>query len=226
MIKNFLIKYFQNISDLINYLFSDTINEKKLLREFMNSQDKVVVFDLGTNLGTFVDKIVKIFGKNNLQLHLFEPQDQLHEILLKKFSNVGIINKFGIGKENGLYKFYINSINSQSSFLNNHNIGEIVSEEMVEVKRLDNYIEENEIAKIDVLKIDIEGKEHDALISMGKYLEEKIAKYIKIEMNFNDKQNFTSVNQLLNNAGYYLIGFSNMKYYENKLLFVDAYYTC
>ena len=51
MIKNFLIKYFQNISDLINYLFSDTINEKKLLREFMNSQDKVVVFDLGTNLG-------------------------------------------------------------------------------------------------------------------------------------------------------------------------------
>ena len=226
MIKNFLIKYFQNVSDLINYLFSDTINEKKLLREFMNSQDKVVVFDLGTNLGSFVDKIVKTFGKNNLQLHLFEPQDQLHEILLKKFSNIGIINKFGIGKENGLYKFYINSINSQSSFLNNHNIGEIVSEEMVEVKRLDNYIEENEIAKIDVLKIDIEGKEHDALISMGKYLEEKIAKYIKIEMNFNDKQNFTSVNQLLNDAGYYLIGFSNMKYYENKLLFVDAYYTC
>ena len=226
MIKNFLIKYFQNISDLINYLFSDTINEKKLLREFMNSQDKVVVFDLGTNLGTFVDKVVKTFGKNNLQLHLFEPQDQLHKILLKKFSNIGIINKFGIGKENGLYKFYINSINSQSSFLNNHNIGEIVSEEMVEVKRLDNYIEENEIAKIDVLKIDIEGKEHDALISMGKYLEEKIAKYIKIEMNFNDKQNFTSVNQLLNDAGYYLIGFSNMKYYENKLLFVDAYYTC
>ena len=226
MIKNFLIKYFQIVSDLINYLFSDTINEKKLLREFMNSQDKVVVFDLGTNLGSFVDKIVKTFGKNNLQLHLFEPQDQLHEILLKKFSNIGIINKFGIGKENGLYKFYINSINSQSSFLNNHNIGEIVSEEMVEVKRLDNYIEENEIAKIDVLKIDIEGKEHDALISMGKYLEEKIAKYIKIEMNFNDKQNFTSVNQLLNDAGYYLIGFSNMKYYENKLLFVDAYYTC
>jgi len=226
MIKNFLIKYFQNISDLINYLFSDTINEKKLLREFMNSQDKVVVFDLGTNLGTFVDKVVKTFGKNNLQLHLFEPQDQLHEILLKKFSNIGIINKFGVGKENGLYKFYINSINSQSSFLNNHNIGEIVSEEMVEVKRLDNYIEENEIAKIDILKIDIEGKEHDALISMGKYLEEKIAKYIKIEMNFNDKQNFTSVNQLLNDAGYYLIGFSNMKYYENKLLFVDAYYTC
>lgn len=226
MIKNFLLKYFQNISDLINYLFSDTINEKKLLREFMNSQDKVVVFDLGTNLGTFVDKVVKTCGKNNLQLHLFEPQDQLHEILLKKFSNIGIINKFGIGKENGLYKFYINSINSQSSFLNNHNIGEIVSEEMVEVKRLDNYIEENEIAKIDILKIDIEGKEHDALISMGKYLEEKIAKYIKIEMNFNDKQNFTSVNQLLNDAGYYLIGFSNMKYYENKLLFVDAYYTC
>ena len=208
MIKNFLIKYFQNISDLINYLFSDTINEKKLLREFMNSQDKVVVFDLGTNLGTFVDKVVKTFGKNNLQLHLFEPQDQLHEILLKKFSNIGIINKFGIGKENGLYKFYINSINSQSSFLNNHNIGEIVSEEMVEVKRLDNYIEENEIAKIDILKIDIEGKEDDALISMGKYLEEKIAKYIKIEMNFNDKQNFTSVNQLLNDAGYYLLGFS------------------
>ena len=226
MIKNFLIKYFQNISDLINYLFSDTINEKKLLREFMNSQDKVVVFDLGTNLGTFVDKVVKTFGKNNLQLHLFEPQDQLHEILQKKFSNIGIINKFGIGKENGLYKFYINSINSQSSFLNNHNIGEIVSEEMVEVKRLDNYIEENEIAKIDLLKIDIEGKEHDALISMGKYLEEKIAKYIKIEMNFNDKQNFTSVNKFLNDAGYYLIGFSNMKYYENKLLFVDAYYTC
>lgn len=76
MIKNFLIKYFQNISDLINYLFSDTINEKKLFREIMNSQDKVVVFDLGTNLGTFVDKVVKTFGKNNLQLHLFEPQDQ------------------------------------------------------------------------------------------------------------------------------------------------------
>ena len=65
----------------------------------MNSQDKVVVFDLGTNLGTFVDKVVKTFGKNNLQLHLFEPQDQLHEILLKKFSNIGIINKKPIRNE-------------------------------------------------------------------------------------------------------------------------------
>lgn len=226
MIKNFLIKLFQKISDLINYLFTDTINEKKLLRELKNVQEKIIVFDLGTNLGTFVDKIVKIFGINNLQLHLFEPQDQLYEILLKKFSKIGIINKFGIGKENGLFKFYINSVNSQSSFLINHNIGEIVSEVMVEVKRLDKYIEDNEITKIDVLKIDVEGKELDVLISMGNYLEEKIAKYIKIEMSFNEKQNFTSVNEFLYKAGYYLLGFSNMKYYENKLLFVDAYYTC
>ena len=59
MNKNIIIKNFQKFSDLVNYLFTNTIDEKKLFSENFSSNDNIVVFDVGANLGTFVDKILK-----------------------------------------------------------------------------------------------------------------------------------------------------------------------
>ena len=65
------------------------------------------------------------------------------------------------------------------------------------VIRLDSYIEENKIQCIDILKIDIEGKELEALESLGKYLTNNFVKIIKIEISFKDKTYFQSVNTFL-----------------------------
>ena len=226
MNKNILIKNFQKFSDLVNYLFTNTIDEKKLFSENFSSNDNIVVFDVGANLGTFVDKILKTFRSSKINFHLFEPQSDLCEILIKKYSNNIKINNFGIGKEEGSFTFYKNSINSQSSFSSDQIIGKIISEDHVNVIRLDSYIEENKIQCIDILKIDIEGKELEALESLGKYLTNNFVKIIKIEISFKDKTYFQSVNTFLYNAGYSLLGFSNMKYRDNQLFFVDAFYKC
>ena len=72
---------------------------KKLFSEkFSSSNDNIVVFDVGANLGTFVDKILKTFRSSKINFHLFEPQSDLCEILIKKYSNNIKINNFGIEK--------------------------------------------------------------------------------------------------------------------------------
>ena len=50
-------------------------------------------------------------------------------------------------------------------------------------------------------------------------------KIIKIEIQFEERDNLQKIINFLNNYGYFLDGFTNVKYFNNKLLFVDAYFS-
>jgi len=54
---------------------------------------------------------------------------------------------------------------------------QIKKTELVEIKRLDEYIFENEIKNISLIKIDVEGYEFAVLKGLSRFLEKKLQKY-------------------------------------------------
>ena len=55
-----LLKIFQNLDDVISYLFSNKCNEGKFLTNFLNKKNLKVI-DAGGNLGTYIDLLEKNF---------------------------------------------------------------------------------------------------------------------------------------------------------------------
>lgn len=221
--RNTILKLFQNLSFSVSYLFKHNLNEKKILNiiEIKNG----TVLDVGSNVGTFIEFINKnIEGK--LKFHSFEPIAELCKIQEKYFLNLDIaINNIGIGSTPGKSIFYTNSVSSQSSFVEkeNSNIGRVIKKEEVLVNSIDNYCEENNIEFIDILKIDTEGTDYDALLSAKNMFQNKAINLVKIEIT-NEPENFTNIFSFFQNYNYELLGFCNQKFSNNRVLFVDAYF--
>ena len=223
--KNKILNIFQKAHDLIIYLFTTNINEKKYLKNKFLDYENIVVFDVGSNLGNFSNQIRKYKIANNYSFHLFEPNNELVAVLENKMYNCKI-NEVAISDQNSNGTLYLNSISSQSSLLKDNSLlGKNIKELKVKTMRLDSYIENEGIDIIHLLKVDVEGHEFASLKSLGKYLNINMIKVIKVEISFKVKNNFNLINTLLNESGYYLDGFTNTKYTNEKILFCDAYYS-
>jgi len=113
------LKYFQKIDDISSYLFSSVCNEKKLLKSiFKNS--RIFYVDIGTNEGSFVDFLSKIFKFKKIVC--FEPINNLARNLDKRFSHLNIeVNNLALSNISSTKKFYEYSISSQSSLYKQNN---------------------------------------------------------------------------------------------------------
>jgi len=224
-LKNNILEAIQKILEIFNYLFTSNLNEKRYLKNKLLKHENIVIFDVGANLGTYSDKVQKIFSNKKVFLHLFEPNKYLIKNLSSKFSGHSI-NEVAISDFNSESDLYINSISSQSSLIEENSfIGEEVEKIIVNTIRLDKYIVEKQIEKINLLKLDVEGYELNSLKSLGEYLNQENIEIIKVEIHFQKGDNFGSINEILNKNGFYLDGFTNTKYLKGEILFVDAYYS-
>ena len=221
-LKNNILEAIQKILEIFNYLFTSNLNEKRYLKNKLLKHENIVIFDVGANLGTYSDKVQKIFSNKKVFLHLFEPNKYLIKNLSSKFSGHSI-NEVAISDFNSESDLYINSISSQSSLIEDNSfIGEEVEKIIVNTIRLDKYIVEKQIEKINLLKLDVEGYELNSLKSLGEYLNQENIEIIKVEIHFQKGDNFGSINEILNKNGFYLDGFTNTKYLKGEMLFVDA----
>ena len=85
--KNKLLLYYQNLVFTINYLFFKTFNEKDFIKSNINENG--VIFDVGSNVGSFIKLISKSLKNKSLEIYSFEPNDKL--ILHQKKLN---LNKY------------------------------------------------------------------------------------------------------------------------------------
>jgi FkbM family methyltransferase len=114
-----------------------------------------IVFDVGGYEGTFSKKINDDFGCN---IFIFEPMKYYHDLILNKFifdPNIKVHN-FGLSKLTEDIKIF-HSGDASSIFK------ESDSYEIVTLKNISDFINDNNITKIDLLKINIEGSEYDLL---------------------------------------------------------------
>ena len=155
-----------------NFGLIDASGEKefafKLLQQY-NKDERLVIFDIGANMGEYSEMVIKHCNKLNIkyQLHLFEPQKECVEVLLSKFEsnpNV-IINNLAISSKKGTIDFYIEKSGSACSSIYKRDIFVNSEKVQMETEVLDDYVSRNSINKIHFMKIDVEGHELEVLKS-------------------------------------------------------------
>ena len=70
-LKNKLLYFFQLLVISFNYLFNKNFNEKELLKKYLRRNS--IVFDVGSNLGSYIKFVSGFSKKNSVEFHSFEP---------------------------------------------------------------------------------------------------------------------------------------------------------
>jgi FkbM family methyltransferase len=112
-----------------------------------------LIFDVGSYKGEYYDIMYK---KYNCHIHAFEPIPQFYNECLLSKPNKVVLNNFALGNRNCIFNISAQD-NSSSEFFNN---GDKIQCHKV---NFNNYIEQYNINKIDLLKLNIEGGEYELL---------------------------------------------------------------
>ncbi len=133
-----------------------------------------IVFDIGGYEGSWSQKI---FDKYQPNIYIFEPVKSFYNIIKNKFKDnekVKIFH-FGLGAKNENIEISIDGDGS-SHISENNSI-----KETIEIKSLVEFIEKNNLNKIDLVKINIEAAEFDLLDDVLKNDKAKIFNDIQVQ---------------------------------------------
>lgn len=147
-----------------------------------------VFIDAGSNVGLMTLASSKFVGIGGM-VYSFEPYPETYQILsdnliLNRAQNIKAYN-FALGGERGKSFIYSNmSVNrGSSSLLKPSNID--TKAEVVNIITLDEFIEKEEILKIKMIKVDVEGWELEVFLGARKLLSGKTAPIICFEYSEN-----------------------------------------
>lgn len=161
-----------------------------LLEHFSKTEPKKVIFDIGANVGDYSALALELARKKrvDLELHLFEPTKSCFTTLEKRFrknNNNLKLNNFGVSDVNSESVIFYDQEQSGMASIYQRNLThynlQLDLKEEIQLRRLDNYINEHDIAHIDFIKIDIEGHELRALEGGGDYIDGRYIDYIQFE---------------------------------------------
>ncbi len=216
MIGNFFLKILMIIISLIDFR-----NKSKILNFFKSrfKKELVTVFDIGAHKGETIDLFYKNFNINNI--YSFEPNINLfHQLIKKKKYKINKIKIFNLGFGEITETRELNIFNdTSSSTLNNINentkyfkrkkklmsffFGEqsfLKEKQTVKISNLSEFISNNSVSKIDILKIDTEGYEYKILKGL-KDNDFKRVKFLYFEHHYDlmisKGYKFSDINKLL-----------------------------
>jgi FkbM family methyltransferase len=163
------IKLYINDNDFeevpISILSFDRYEQKelKMVNKILDIYEKkdITVFDIGSNIGWYSLNLLKKY--KNINIFSFEPSPvtfkrikrnfELNEFNTDKIFNIGFFN------ENSKLDFYYDKEGSGASSLVNLRERESVKKISVEMAKIDDFVEMNNISNIDFIKCDVEGAE-------------------------------------------------------------------
>jgi len=174
-----------------------------------------VLFDIGANIGSFT---LIAAEQNQAKVVAFEPHPRTfailsHNVQLNEYHNVTLVN-CAVGSQNS--QVFLSDKPSSSINSIQNGPGKYTIE--VPGIRIDDYCAENDIQP-DLIKIDIEGFEFDALLGFGDFLRK--AKLIFIEQNglANERsRGDVEINDLLLSNGYcgpFKVDFDHRKFHRH-----------
>jgi FkbM family methyltransferase len=205
--------FFYVIEDQKKIVFNNKIRGIDLYRDGISKRSEIifssyclenitfykndVVIDCGANYGDLYLKLSNLIEPENYIA--LEPNPSDFEVLklnVSKKSN--IINK-GLGNSNDILPFYISQVEADSSFIKPNYFTEIIN---IRVIRLDKLIQDLNLNKIKLLKIEAEGYEPEILEGLSDKMQ--ICDYIAIDGGYERgekrEQTFTRLtNKLLTN---------------------------
>lgn len=166
------------------------------------SEKPFVAFDIGANVGEYTDMILKYVQTDKIKLHLFEPQQTCFDTIVSKFTdNKNIhLNHFGLSDKSSDTLLYKDFDKSGLASVHKRNLSyynmEMNETESITLRLASEYIEKNQIKKIHLLKIDVEGHELSALSGFGEFLNPENVSLIQFEYGGANLDSHTSLMDL------------------------------
>lgn len=186
------IKMKLNITEYIQaYLYNfgsyelPTINYIK-----KNIKPNMTILDIGGNVGLMTLVFANQLKKTG-KVFTFEPEPNnfsklQHNIKLNEFSNI-VLNQVAVSDSNSVLKFFLSTGNNFGvhSLIYNEDLDQNFIE--VPTVKIDDFVLKNNISKVDMIKIDVEGAELDVINGMRDLLKrdkpililEVVSKYLK-----------------------------------------------
>lgn len=143
-----------------------------------------LAIDIGANIGSYTERLLQ--SKPDIEVHLFEPAAINYPKLNSKFENLSnvFINQLAVSNQNQTSILYSNFAGSPLGSLSKRNLKhfnvDFEEQEQIVTIRFEDYWRNQLNSKtIDLVKMDIEGHELDALNGFGESI--KSIKLIQFE---------------------------------------------
>ena len=190
--------------------------EYNLLKKIKRFNPKVII-DGGANLGNYSLNVNKIIPDSNI--YAFEPVEKTFNLLKNNtsgYSKIIAVNK-GLFYKNCEMQINVYPSHTHSSIYDIESLPyNVVEKEKINLIKGDDFIKENNISNIDLLKLDLEGAEFDAIQGFSKALNEKKIRIIQFEygyINITTKKLLIDYYNFFSERGY-LVGKIFPKYVE------------
>lgn len=176
------IYYHLDISDYMEHAVYFGYQDKEQEELFRLAENKKIVIDVGVNIGAVLLNFARLSPEG--LIIGFEPdtknfQKAQRNLQLNRLNNVKIIQK-GLGAEKETAKLF--KVNEDNEGMNRilgdseHHLEEDFSFSEIEIIKLDDFVAENSLERIDLVKIDVEGYELKVL----RGAEQSLKKYLPI----------------------------------------------
>jgi FkbM family methyltransferase len=172
------------------------------------------IFEIGANYAQDADFLKDAFNVPPENVYVFEAHPEIYEAIKKihKFNayNYAVFNE---EKEMVFNIVPLTFFNTGMSSIFKLKDTIATSEVKVQSKRMDNFMNENNIAKIDFLKLDVEGATYEVLEGFGERLSDIQTMHIEAEHGeqFNGaKKFFNDISELLKTHGFEMVYFQRV----------------
>jgi len=170
--------------------YEAALSRRKILSDNIKGDVKTVI-DVGGNIGIYTLLVKRLYP--NSKVFTFEPIPLVYDCLRKNTSflkNVNL-NNFALGESNSFLDMEFDQDQSGLSKFSDLPSKDLENNSLVkvEVKRLTDFCNDNNLKKIDLLKIDVESAEKFVLLGGKDIL--KSVRYLHIEVTIEDNKNYT-----------------------------------
>jgi FkbM family methyltransferase len=198
------------------------------MRRLTAAVSRPVVFDVGANVGQSIERIRTYF--DHPVIHAFEPSPDTFARLRQATEDIPdlTLNNVAFGRQAGTADFVVNSESVLSSLLEfgPDSWGTMEGKIPVTVATLDGYCRQNNVERIDVLKLDTQGYEMEVLHGATDMLRRRGIGAVFLEITFSEMYKglpaLDEIYRFMTEQGFYLLAFYDFHYQNNRVGWCDA----
>jgi len=220
------------------------MNHISVINTFLEKEQVCTIFDIGAHHGDITQEYYDIYPAASI--YCFEPSPRSFRTLSDRFSGNPRIKLFNYAvlDKSGTVEFYCNRTSATDSILSpspearrwvdGRDAGSLDCTDLTKVESidLDTFCKQNNIAGIDILKIDTQGAEVHVLRGARNLLGQHKIRLILAELLFvpvyQNQPYFYQVCDLLHSYGYSLVNLFNIRFDDDMLQmkWADGLFVC